>query len=539
MKTHRYLAALISIIIAIVCIAGCGGSNNGGGGGGNNGGNNTGGNNTGGNNTGGNNTGGNNTGGETPAPAPTRATLRVRIDFPTGSRFVPVSAQCVKVSVKQGENELQQAIVVKPAGGGVQEQIFNDLPAVPLTVVTTAYANANASGTPVAEGVQTVTNNGGNVATVDIAMNSTVQSVVVTSSSSEISIGDVTSIAAVARNASNQDVLTDPSKWRWSSSNPSIATVESAGATATVRGVSVGEVDITATESETGKAGVFHVKALRPAPTLLFRDGGSIYWYNARKADAAIKTTTLGGSPVYPRMTLMPNGAIGVNVANSGSSVVAVVDRNTALVGPNSSTINYGSYGIDSLFGLPDGKILAHTTLGFAVINPSTGVVESTGGLRIYGRIFDIVRGPDNKIYLLSSSRTGQSSGYVLARLNLGANDILTEEVILFKQAAKFSSMQFLSNGSLAIAEPDSGTIRLYSVGANNVTPLGSAVSVKGIRTIRIYRNVSVEGDEILYALTASGVRRFSFSNGTLNPLDTEAAPFLSKSSGDDIAVAN
>ncbi len=473
----------------------------------------------------------------------TVAAVRVRVEFPAGGRIVPVSAQSVTVMLKQGSSVLGQATLVRPAGGGVVEHVFSVQAPSTYTIVTTAFGNTTGSGTPLAEGAQIVENKPGEGATLDIAMESTIQSVAITPSTQDVSPGEIAGLSASARNAANQDVLTAPDKWQWSSANSSIATVAPSGATATVRGVSAGTVDIRATETETGKSATFTLAVLKTAPTLFIRSASTLLWYNGRKPVASTRTTALGYSSLGSRAALMPDGSVAVdlNVSVVGNMAVGVVNRTTGIIGPTSTTFGYGSHGVDALLGLPNGRVLAHTTQGFFTIDPNTGVVLSAKQLDVYSRVRDMTIGPDGKVYLTADSRTGLGNDDVITRIDVAANGAVTEEAILYQQATVFGALRFLSDGKLAIVQTDSGTLRLFSVSGNSAVPLGSAESTGGgLGRLSVGRGVISDGDEIVYVLTTNGVRRFAYNNGTFTALDTAAAPYLygRGDNWDDIVVA-
>jgi cytochrome c peroxidase len=97
-----------------------------------------------------------------------------------------------------------------------------------------------------------------------LVLASTIDRVEATVSSSSVDPGATVSVAASARTAAGELVLTTPGKWVWSSDNPAVATVSGNGSGAQVRGIALGTVSITALEEESGKSVRFAMNVVDP-----------------------------------------------------------------------------------------------------------------------------------------------------------------------------------------------------------------------------------------------------------------------------------
>jgi len=461
----------------------------------------------------------------TPPPPPAATEMRVRVTFPATTRLVPQAAQSV-VAELRGENEtlLATHTFTRPAEGGVREFVFTNVPRTDITVKTSAYETPTGTGTPLAVGVQVVSNRTGAGPTVEVAMASTITGVAITTSAPQVDPDEGATLHAVARNDAGQNVPTVPTNWQWASSDPSVATVEPSGPTALVRGIRAGTVEIRATDSESGASGTLTVPVLNRAPTLFVRDGKSLFWFNSRTARAATRTTALAFTAIQERVVLLKDGNLVVNYGDK----VALVDRTTGTVGAASASFGYGSNGVHALLALND-RVLVHTTMGFSIVNPYTGLVESKHQHPVFNGVADMTLGPDGKIYLVAGSRDGQGSDDVIARIALNANGTIQEETILRKESGvSFTGLRFLSDGNLAVLDRTAKALRLYSVSGASALPLASTAPVgDGAARIDVGRNILEAGDEILFATTSRGVRRFSYKAGVFAPLDQESAPFL------------
>ena len=164
------------------------------------------------------------------------------------SRVIPVSAQSLRVDVKQGATLVSSAIIARPA----TTTTFSDLPAGAMSVVASAFASTDGTGTPLATATVSTTIASNVTATVDVTMASTIDHLEVTPSPYTVGALQSGTINVVGKDASNAVVLIDPSSLSFSSSNSTVASVTSGGVV--TAGAAVGSATISISEADSGKS---------------------------------------------------------------------------------------------------------------------------------------------------------------------------------------------------------------------------------------------------------------------------------------------
>ena len=180
------------------------------------------------------------------------------IHWPDTTRLIPTAAQSIKISLS-GTASVERTVVRPPVGTNQTTVTFNDLVIGNYTAAASAYPNADATGVVQATGSTSVTIVKNQTATGTLTMDTTVTKVSVSPATASISVGGTQSVTGSAQDAANATVLTAPTKWTWSSSDATIATVSTAANPATVTGVKAGSVTITGTESESGKSATLSI----------------------------------------------------------------------------------------------------------------------------------------------------------------------------------------------------------------------------------------------------------------------------------------
>ena len=174
------------------------------------------------------------------------------INWPDSTRLIPAAAKSIKINLT-GTATVEKT-VARPAAGTNQTTVsFPDLVVGAYNVAASAYPNADATGVAQATGTSTVTIVKAQTATGALTMNSTVSKVSLTPATASIAIGGTQGVTGSAEDAAKAIVLTEPTKWTWTTSDATLATVSASGNPATVTGVKAGTVTITGTESESGK----------------------------------------------------------------------------------------------------------------------------------------------------------------------------------------------------------------------------------------------------------------------------------------------
>ncbi len=190
-----------------------------------------------------------------------RGELRIGIHWPSPAKLIPLAAQSISIGAMGPGNQAvpltyngktNNVIVVArpPAGQNSSTVDLTDLPAVPIALTATAYPNADGSGVAQATGAQVVTISSATPANVSLTMASTVTSVAVGVGTSSLTVGQTTPLVATAKDSAGNTVLVEPSTWKWSSSNVSVASLTGSGASVTLNALAAGAPVITASYSE-------------------------------------------------------------------------------------------------------------------------------------------------------------------------------------------------------------------------------------------------------------------------------------------------
>jgi cytochrome c biogenesis protein CcmG/thiol:disulfide interchange protein DsbE len=179
-----------------------------------------------------------------------RATFKIA--WPKRSRLIPSASNSIKVEVRQNGALLRTIILDRPADGSPSTALFDPLPAGGLTVTATAYPEAAAGGVALATATGQLVIKVGENTSVTLTMASTITDIYPFGEDWRIPPGATTTMAAYAYNADGDLVLTTPQKLRWESDNPAVAAVDANGV---VRGIGIGDANITVTDTESGKSG--------------------------------------------------------------------------------------------------------------------------------------------------------------------------------------------------------------------------------------------------------------------------------------------
>lgn len=201
-------------------------------------------------------------------PAATgRASLSVNWPAPSTGRLIPFAANSIKVRITRANSVqvLGEGLLVRPSGGGLASLTLDRLPIGDAVVTATAYPGADGTGVAQAQAQVPVTIIKDQIVPVRLTLASTIASVEVSPSLSNVTIGASPRLVATPRDGAGNAVLVTPSTLHWSSSAPPVAAVDGAGQ---VTATATGTATITATETESGKSGTATVTvSSSPTPT--------------------------------------------------------------------------------------------------------------------------------------------------------------------------------------------------------------------------------------------------------------------------------
>jgi hypothetical protein len=196
-------------------------------------------------------------GGGTSSSNTGRATLT--IIWPNRNRLIPLASNSIQVIFSRAGQALDSKTIPRPASGNQTQTTFTNLKTGTLTLVATAFPNADASGVSQATGTTPVTIVSGQTASVSLTMNSTIDHLDLNNTSPTVTVGNTFQLIATAKDLAGNVVLTSPGKMQWSSSDASVASVDSSGL---VTGAKVGTATITILEAESGKSAMLSMTVL-------------------------------------------------------------------------------------------------------------------------------------------------------------------------------------------------------------------------------------------------------------------------------------
>ena len=171
----------------------------------------------------------------------------LRIAWPkSNARLIPASALSVKVDlIREGSTTSQT--IQKPNASAT----FTQLEYGEYTVAVRAYPTANATGTPQALGMGTMTVARNKPGAANVALDSTVESLSVSPSPVTLVPGATASLVATAKDRDGSIVLlavgADAEKLTWSISPPGVATIVGEGPAGRLTGNAAGNATVSAT----------------------------------------------------------------------------------------------------------------------------------------------------------------------------------------------------------------------------------------------------------------------------------------------------
>jgi hypothetical protein len=198
-------------------------------------------------------------GGSTSESSATGGTLRLRIEWPERDRLVPVASKSVVVTaiVVNGEGDLavekkvDQKIVPRPETGQLSN-VEMKLPSTKIIIQVDASPLEDGSGNIQATARKEVSIPESQTLPISITMVTRIKSVRLTPDpeATTLILGRSKTFTATAESDPDIIVVTSPSKWTWTTSDPSTLSIEPQGDTVKVNALKKGSVTLTATEEE-------------------------------------------------------------------------------------------------------------------------------------------------------------------------------------------------------------------------------------------------------------------------------------------------
>lgn len=137
------------------------------------------------------------------------------------TRLIPIAANSIRVALT-GPANIERLVGRPPEGQNTTEVTVTDIPFGTYSLAATALPNADGSGTVQAAGSMVVTVQGTDTVHVKLTMATTITEIQFYGDSYTLYSGDKASVRVFAKDAQGALVLTAPTNWEWSSSNPGI-----------------------------------------------------------------------------------------------------------------------------------------------------------------------------------------------------------------------------------------------------------------------------------------------------------------------------
>ena len=183
-----------------------------------------------------------------------RGILFVNTTWPH-SRVVPSGAKSVVFEVTNAAYgvSLKDKATIPPAPLLTTRTRFDLVGPGTVTVKATAYPNEDGTGVAQATGTSSVQIVSGKMNTVDLTMGSTIASLRITGASTNQPPNKDVTYGIQALDASGAVVLVDPTVWKWTVEDPTVATIAPNGDQVFVHTLKEGLAKIHVTDPESGK----------------------------------------------------------------------------------------------------------------------------------------------------------------------------------------------------------------------------------------------------------------------------------------------
>lgn len=269
----------------------------------------------------------------------------------------------------------------------------------------------------------------------------------------------------------------------------------------------------------------------RPSKTIVVSGdtagaGYGLLYFDSNTRTAVRETPGLATSPRY--FTTTPDGGV---IYNTGRALQRVNPDGS--MGSGSTSL---ASTISDLVLLPSGNVLVHNSSGFSVFEGSSLTLLDTNRNDIYSSVYDLQVGPDGKLYVIGV----RSNTYVVDRYTIGSGDTLQLEGTLTSVRTSdgydFRGVAFVGDEMILVNTKGDNLLR-YTTDLP-AQPLGASPLIASISgPLAVGHDVFNDGDQVLFVVTANGVRAIGYSTGAFTLLDSHNAEFIRHSAAIDVAV--
>lgn len=177
------------------------------------------------------------------------------------TRLIPIAAQSLRITLQDAANPatiIKQTLVARPTPGqNTSTIVLDNLPAIALVAVASAYPNVDGSGTAQAVGTAPLTIQSSQTTTVDLQLNSTIAALQIVPATIRTTPNASATLSVSATDAGGAIVLlpTAGTTLSYVIDNTAIASVNGTGTGGTVAGVRAGNANLAVTDTESGISG--------------------------------------------------------------------------------------------------------------------------------------------------------------------------------------------------------------------------------------------------------------------------------------------
>lgn len=392
----------------------------------------------------------------------------ITVQWPARTRLIPLAANSISVAITQGASVYTQQLLARPTTGNVSSVTFNTLPTGTLGITASAFPNADGTGVVQAAGTAPLVIQANQTTNFSVTMSSTITHVVV-GTVFPVWNGRTSTLSASAFDASNNLVLTTPSKWSWTSASTGVATVTSGTNQTTITGVSVGTSVVTVKETESNVSGQATISVIKPGLAAL-------PWskFQANSSNSGLGSGV--GATGATKWSFPTLGKLYASMAIGADSTVYVGSSDGSLYAVNSNGTQRWSFATGGQVSCPaigaDGTIYVGSGDGKVyAVNPDGSLKWST--VTVSGIFSNPSIGSDGTVYAASFQGT------------LNALDGLTG-------AKKWA----FTTGSLIYGSPALAADGTIYIGCDNTSS-----------------NINTPTNK-LFAINPDGTQKWTFSNG-------------------------
>jgi len=279
-------------------------------------------------------------------------------------KLIPRASNAITITITNSSTlstsqTVTSQTVSSPGYGNTSTVIFDALPVGTFTVTATAYPDASGTSVAQAKGTATLATQAGQTATLAITMASTIDHLVITSTTTTLPLGSTLPLTVTAYDATGAIVLVGNS-YLWQCGTPTIVSVNPDGVltgdSAVLTGVSAGQTTISVEETESVKTGTITITV----PPFIVTPNPAIVTIGTT-TQLSVSTTDANGNLIILPLSKFNFTSTAPSIATVGLSsgiVTGVSSGNTVVT---ATDIYSGKTGTTSITVTCDNALMAGT----------------------------------------------------------------------------------------------------------------------------------------------------------------------------------